>query len=73
MLTGGIKFTGKKLTPNDQRQLFAILTRTVGPYTARYIVKTVVTIQNGLVGELNLRKLLHVVAEIAEIVCKSSR
>ena len=49
----------KNLTPADQAQLTAILNRTVGPFTSKFIVKTVATTVDGLLGKIPLGKLLH--------------
>lgn len=49
----------KNLTPEDQERLIKILNRTVGPYTSRYIVKTVALLLDGLLGKIPLHALIH--------------
>lgn len=49
----------KNIPPADQARLFKILRRTVGPYTANYIVRTVSIAVNGLLGKIPLNKILH--------------
>lgn len=44
----------KNLTPADQARLVAILSRTVGTYTAKYVVKLVANLTNGLLGKVPL-------------------
>lgn len=56
----------KNLTPADQARLAKILNRTLGPYTSKYIVKTVATLVDGLLGKIPLGSLLHSVTGLVE-------
>lgn len=56
----------KNLTPADQQRLIAILSRTLGPYTASYIVKLVATLVDGLLGKIPLHSILHSVTGLVE-------
>lgn len=56
----------KNLTPADQAKLTAILSRTLGPYTSRYVVKLVATLVDGLLGNVPLNKILHGVTGLVE-------
>lgn len=50
----------KNLTPADRKALMAILNRTVGPYTSKYIVDIVGILLNGnLLGKIPLHALIH--------------
>lgn len=49
----------KNLAPADQARLIAILSRTVSPYTARFVVKLIATLVDGLLGKIPLHKPLH--------------
>lgn len=56
--------TIKIFTPADQKALFSVLSRTVGPYTASNIVETVGVLVNGLSGKIPLNTILHRVTEV---------
>lgn len=60
----------KNLTPADQEKLEEILSRTVGPFTSKYLVKTVATLVNGLLGKLPLNQLLHGVSRLVKGLLK---
>lgn len=62
----------KNLTPADQARLIAILSRTVGPYTARTVVKLLATIIDGLLGKLPLEQILHGVTGLVEKLLSSN-
>lgn len=58
----------KNLSPADQARIFKILNRTVGPYTANYIVRIVTIAINGILGRIPLNKVLHGVTGLVENV-----
>lgn len=59
------------LTPATQQQLIKILSRTLGPYTSRYIVKIVAILVNGhIAGRIPLHKLLTAVTRLLRILTK---
>lgn len=49
----------KNLSPADRAKLQKVLSRTVGPYTSKYLVDLVANLVNGLLGKVPLDKLLH--------------
>lgn len=62
ILAGGnaaaLQGKGNNLTPADQKALFDVLNRTVGPYAASFIVRTVGVVANGLLGKLHVEELI---------------
>lgn len=62
----------KNLTPADQERLIAILSRTVGPYTARTVVKLLATLIDGLLGKIPLNKILHGVVGLVKKLLSSN-
>jgi len=74
LLAGGnakaLKGKGNNISPADQAALEKVLARTVGPYTAKYLVQTVAIASNGLLGKLHLGKLLHGVGGLVKNVAK---
>lgn len=58
----------KNLSPADQARIFKILRRTVGAFTANYIVRITAIAINGIIGRIPLQKLLHSVTGIVENV-----
>lgn len=49
----------KNLTPQDQAKVFKILRRTLGPFTANYLVRIIGITTNGLLGNIPLNQLVH--------------
>lgn len=72
ILAGGnaaaLQGKGNNLTPADQKALFDVLNRTVGPYAASFIVRTVGVVANGLLGKLHLGKLTEGVTNLVKNV-----
>lgn len=67
---GALEGKGKNLTPAVQEALCKVLQRTVGPYNALFIVRTVGIAGNGLLGKLHLDELLHGVTGLVKNVAK---
>lgn len=61
---------GRNITPAEQQQLVEILSRTVGPYTAAYIVGTASHLSNGLLGKIPLHQILHPVGKLVKGLLK---
>lgn len=66
----GTNGKSKNLSPADQARIFKILNRTVGPYTANYIVRVVAIAINGILGRIPINQILHGVTGLVENVAK---
>lgn len=74
LLAGGNKAAlagqGRNITPAEQQELVKVLSRTVGPYTANFIVRTASTATNGLLGKIPLHQILAPVEKLAKSLLK---